>query len=89
MGWDDVGYVTSSKYRTQVMKLLAEQPRTPSDLSKETGIEIAHISRALTNLKERELVELLVEEERRKGRYHGLTDEGEETWEIVNQQPTN
>lgn len=89
MGWDEVGYVISSEYRKEIMRHLSEGPKTPSAMAKpNTDIPIPHVSRALKNLRERDLVELLVEEERKKGRLYGLTDEGEEVWNHVsNQEP--
>lgn len=87
MTWDEAGYVISSKYRIEVMKRLAEGPKTPSAMARpNSDIPIAHVSRALTNLRERDLVELLVEEERKKGRLYGLTDEGEKVWDVVKDQ---
>lgn len=87
MTWDEVGYVLSSKYRTEVMEFLADTPRTPSAMAKPNSeIPIAHVSRALSNLRERGLVELLVDEDRKKGRLYGLTDDGEEVWEVVEAQ---
>jgi len=87
MTWDEVGYVISSTYRISVMKHLAESPKTPSSMAKpHTDMEIAHVSRALKNLRERDLVELLVDEDRKKGRFYGLTADGEEVWEVVKEQ---
>lgn len=84
--WDESGYVMSSKYRIEVMRQLAEGVKTPStirDNTDENGMEIpiSHISRALGNLRDRDLVELKVPEEREKGRYYGLSELGEEVWE--------
>lgn len=81
MKWDEVGWVISSEYRMQVMNLLAEGPNVPSKMAEETGINLSHISRTLTDLKEKDLVELMVEEDRKKGRLYKLTDKGESTWE--------
>lgn len=75
--WPAVGYIRSSRYRIEVIEALDEQPKTPSTIADETGSGIAHISRALSSLRERDLVELLVPEGRKKGRIYGLTDDGE------------
>ncbi|WP_345778547.1 winged helix-turn-helix domain-containing protein [Natrinema sp. DC36] len=89
MNWDNVGYVISSQYRIEIMKRLDEGPKTPSAMAKpNSDIPIAHVSRALTNLREKDLVELLVPEERKKGRVYGLTDEGEAIWEEAKKQVT-
>lgn len=65
----------------QIMEMLAEQPNTPSKMAERTGIEIAHISRTLTQLREKDLVELMVEEERKKGRLYKLSEKGDGVWE--------
>ncbi|MBX0294068.1 winged helix-turn-helix domain-containing protein [Haloarcula nitratireducens] len=81
--WDDVSYVISSRYRVETLKRLAEGPATPSLIADETGLSIAHVSRALQELKEGDLVTLLVSEDRRKGRVYGITDSGQEVWNTI------
>lgn len=79
--WDDLSLVISSQYRKAALRRLAEGPATPSQIATDTEMGIAHISRALQRLQEREMVELLVSEERKKGRLYGLTNYGHEVWE--------
>lgn len=81
--WDEVSYVISSQYRVAVMKRLADGPATPSRISEDADLGIAHISRALQGLRDRGLVELLVSEERRKGRVYGMTERGKEVWGTI------
>ena len=78
--WKEVGYVQSSKYRTKVMKSLAEETKIPSKIAGDTEILQNHMSTILKQLKEHELVEF-INPEVRKGRLYRLTDKGEE---IVN-----
>lgn len=78
--WDEISFVISSQYRVAVIERLMEGPATPSQISKDTGLAIAHVSRALQKLRERNLVELLVSEDRRKGRVYGITEKGEDIW---------
>ncbi|WP_092664639.1 winged helix-turn-helix domain-containing protein [Halorientalis persicus] len=78
--WDDVSYVISSQYRIGAMERLAEGPTTPSRIAADLDLGIAHISRALQGLRERDLVELLVSEDRRKGRVYGITEKGQQVW---------
>lgn len=75
--YDDVGYVVASTYRQIVMKRLAARPAIPSKIAEDTDVKIAHVSRALQELREKDLVELLVPEDRKKGRIYGLTEKGE------------
>lgn len=81
--WDDIGYVISSRYRVLVLRRLADSPATPSQIAHEGECSIAHASRALTELREHDLVDLLVPEERKKGRVYGVTERGEEIWETI------
>lgn len=81
--WDEIGFVISSRYRIAVLKRLADGPATPSQLASDSGLAIAHISRALRGLRERDLVELLVPEDRKKGRVYGITEKGEAIWEQI------
>jgi len=81
--WDVVGHVISSEHRTAVLGRLAESPATPTQIASDVGIASTHVSRALNSLREHELVELLVPEDRRKGRVYGITSKGSETWELI------
>jgi len=75
--YDGVSYVISSRYRVLVMNTLSRlSAATPSTIAEETGESIAHVSRALQELKEKEYVELLVSEDRKKGLIYALTDDG-------------
>ncbi|SNZ18258.1 hypothetical protein SAMN06269185_3311 [Natronoarchaeum philippinense] len=74
--WETIGWVQSSQYREDVLEALTASPKTPSTIAEQTDDGIAHISRALRSLRERDLVELLVSEDCRKGRVYGLTDAG-------------
>ncbi len=84
--WDEVSYVISSSYRVKVLQRLADSPATPSTIADDTGRPITHISRSLQGLREHELVDLLVSEERQKGRVYGITDRGEAIWETIEAQ---
>lgn len=81
--WDDVGFVISSQYRVAVLGNLASGPSTPSHIATESGLTISHISRALGDLRERTMVELLVSEDQKKGRVYGITDHGEQVWRTI------
>lgn len=83
--WDLVSYVTSSQYRMETVAELSNGPATPSAVGAniETSGSTGHASRAISELEEKGLVELLVSEDRKKGRYYGLTDTGEDVAEQV------
>lgn len=82
--YDSVSFVISSSYRETVVEALSEQSQTPSEINQRNGEPgIAHVSRALNELREKKLVELLVSEDTKKGRIYGLTEDGEAVAEEV------
>ena len=84
--WDSVSFIISSRYRIAVIDRLAAGPATPSLIADEADDHMAHISRAISELRDESLVELLVSEDRRKGRVYGMTDRAQASWEIIEQQ---
>jgi DNA-binding MarR family transcriptional regulator len=84
--WDDVGYVISSRYRVAVMRELSNGPRTPTKIAEGCDTGIANVSRALQGLREHSLVELLVSEDRKKGRVYGFTERGDRIWQQIDSQ---
>ncbi|MDS0298732.1 MarR family winged helix-turn-helix transcriptional regulator [Halogeometricum sp. S1BR25-6] len=75
--WDTAGYIASSRYRASVCEFLEEEgPELPSRIASELELAQPHVSRALSELREREVVQLLVPESQQKGRLYGLTDRG-------------
>jgi len=84
--WDEVGYVISSRYRVDVLRRLADSPAPPSKIAEDTDSATSHVSRALSDLREQGLVDLLVPESRQKGRIYGITDYGREVWETIEAQ---
>lgn len=84
--WDEVSYVIASSYRVQTLQRLADSPATPSRIATDTERPTTHVSRALQGLREHDLVELLVSEDRQKGRVYGITDQGEAIWKTIEAQ---
>jgi len=87
--WDAISYVISSRYRVVAMERLYEGPATPSQIASDADVGIAHVSRALQELRDRGLVTLLVSDERKKGRVYGLTEGGSEVWETIEAENMN
>lgn len=81
--WDDISFVISSRYRVVTMRRLAVGPATPSQIASDSDVGIAHVSRALQGLRDRSLVDLLVSDDRKKGRVYGLTERGTDVWETI------
>lgn len=81
--YDDLSYVIRSVYRIGVIGALREvEPQTPSEIADE-DMRIAHVSRALGELLEEGLVELMVDEDVKKGRLYGMTERGEGVAEML------
>lgn len=84
---DVKSYILSSKYRFRTLEHLAEAVRaTPTEISDSFGVPQSHISRALSELREKGVVELRVPEGRTVGRYYGLTETGEGVWPEIKRQ---
>ncbi len=84
--WDEVSYVISSSYRVVVLERLADSPATPSRIAQDSDRAITHVSRALQGLRDHDLVDLLVSEDRQKGRVYGITEHGETVWQTIEAQ---
>lgn len=83
VNYDHVSRVKASTYREAAVEELHDGPATPSEIADASPHEIAHISRALQELRDDGIVELLVSEERRKARIYGLTDDGKAVGEFL------
>ena len=81
--WDLVGFVVSSKYRVAVLRRLVESPATPTRIATDVDVAVTHVSRALRELRERDLAQLLVAEERKKGRVYAVSERGTEIWSLI------
>lgn len=68
-------YVSVSQYRVKTIKSLNDKIKIPKEISQDTGIRQRHISKVLTELKEKKVVECL-NEGNRKGRLYRLTPLG-------------
>lgn len=70
-------YVNISSYRNRTVKSLQNEIKTPTEISRDTGINRSHMSNVLRELKQSGIVEC-INEEVRKGRIYRLTGTGEE-----------
>lgn len=81
---DLAAFVLNSRYRRIVLEALAfNEQATPQEIADHTEDRRPHISRALSELRDKDIVELLVPEHEQIGRYYGLTEIGESVWEQV------
>jgi DNA-binding MarR family transcriptional regulator len=76
LDYNALSLVARSQYRQLTVEELEGGPSTPSEIARRTNNDRSPISRALCRLRDEGVVELLVEEETKKGRYYALTEEG-------------
>lgn len=77
-------YVKISKYREKTLKSIGNNVKIPTNIAKDSDIRTNHISKVLSELKSKEIVEC-INEEARKGRLYRLTDTGKEVLESINE----
>jgi len=82
MVWTVYGFVIASDHRTRVVLSLYKHPKTPAQISNETGLAMAHVSRVLKELTERNVVTCLTPNVL-KGKVFSLTDEGGSVAKII------
>lgn len=75
-------YVQISKYREKTLKSIGDEVKIPTNIAKDSGIRTNHISKVLSELKGKEIVEC-INEEARKGRLYRLTDTGKNVLENI------
>jgi len=54
---DQAAYVLASKYRQSVVESLKQSPTTPTEIADRNSVQISHISRALGELREKDIVQ--------------------------------
>ena len=57
-------YVQISKYREKTLKSIGDEVKIPTNIAKDSGIRTNHISKVLSELKSKEIVECINEEDR-------------------------
>jgi DNA-binding MarR family transcriptional regulator len=72
--------------REATLTQLTAGTSTPSQIAAASEMDVAHVSRALSDLRERSLVALLVSEDRKKGRIYRITDRGIEITNLIKEQ---
>lgn len=74
---DTAAWMLASEWRQRIVRTLEGDKMTTKQIADEMGVEMNRFSRYLRQLRERDVVELLVSEDVKKGRYYSLTDHGE------------
>jgi predicted transcriptional regulator len=76
MSWDEISYVIASKTRKSIVVKL-DTPRTPTFLAKDLSINLANVSRALTELEKKNVVVCLTPKQK-VGKIYSLTKKGKD-----------
>jgi len=80
---EDASFVVRSPHRTAVLQRLIEGAAIPAQIREETGQEYSRITEAANKLRERHLIDLIVEEDTKRGRLYDITDRGEEAIQFM------
>lgn len=80
---EDAAFVVTSPHRTKVLKRLTKGNAIPAQIREETGQEYSRISEAANSLRDRNLIELVVPDDTKRGRLYSITDCGTEVWEYM------
>lgn len=78
---DDASFILRAPHRVKVMRRLMKGTAMPTQIRDDTKLEYSRITESVNSLKEQDLVELIVNEDTKRGRLYTVTDRGEEVWE--------
>ena len=82
--WELAGYVKGGEHRDEVFRYLAQNgPAIPSKVAEETNRRPQRVYDAQSELEKRELIELKVPDEQKKGRLRALTETGKQVWTFM------
>jgi len=80
---DEAAYVMGSQYRIFVLETLTNQPSTPTQIAEQHDVALSHVSRALSELSERDVVQSHSSGSRTK--LFSLTSRGERVVGVVDE----
>lgn len=83
MDKDTIDFVKRSQYRQRVLTSLEGNVLIPTEIAKRSNIKTNHVSKVLSELKSKDLIEI-INPEMRKGRLYRLTKKGEAVTENIN-----
>lgn len=66
-----------------VLRRLAEGAAIPAQIRDDTGLEYSRISEAADKLRKRGLIDLIVDDDTKRGRLYAVTDRGEEALQFM------
>lgn len=81
MEWDSTAFIIRSRYRKNVFLELSK-PHRPSQIAKTLDLRLTHVTRALSELKQKDLVKCLNPKDS-MGRFYQLTSKGKNVLQEV------
>ncbi len=76
INWDTYSKIISSNYRYKILTLLSSKFLSPKRISIKTKIAISHVSRALKELEQLNLIKCLTSENIKKGKIYTISENG-------------
>lgn len=80
---EDAAFVVMAPHRTMVLRRLTKGNAIPAQIRDDTGQEYSRISEAANSLRERNLIELVVPDDTKRGRLYSITERGTDAWEYM------
>lgn len=78
-----IGFIKISETRQKILKCIGNHFMMPSEIASKTGLGTTQVSNSLTDLKNRNLVECINDEDK-KGRLYEITPTGKEVLSYLN-----
>ncbi|WP_296857106.1 winged helix-turn-helix domain-containing protein [uncultured Methanobrevibacter sp.] len=75
--YNTIGFIRASQYRGEILKILSEDMKLPSEIAYDLKIRVSTVSNTLNDLKKYELIRCL-NENAKKGRLYEITPYGED-----------
>lgn len=80
--WELIGKIKSSDWRFKVLRILRENMKMPSEVSREANISSSHISEVIGELEKMNLIECK-NPSLRKGRIYAITKLGKDILDMI------
>lgn len=81
---ETLDFVRRSSYRQRVLKALNGDVLMPKEIAERSNIKTNHVSKVLSELKSKELIEI-INPEARKGRLYRLKNDGKMVLDYLNE----
>lgn len=82
MNYELIGFIKASKYREDILAILAKDVCTPKEISDKLNVHISQVSRTLNELVEMKLIKVL-NPNMKKGRIYSLTSLGDKCFKSL------